>query len=73
MPHGMVTDEVVTGLPVLWYGLDHADDYGRNIAPEMLLDKPNRLSNQTFFNWGKCFSRISTQVFPPGAVSTTRY
>ncbi|KIM72938.1 hypothetical protein PILCRDRAFT_10900 [Piloderma croceum F 1598] len=29
---------VVTGLPLLRHGYDHPDDYGRDIAPEMLLD-----------------------------------
>jgi len=32
---------VVTGLPALQLGLDHPDDYGRELSPEMLLDKPH--------------------------------
>ena len=35
-----VEDRVVTGLPIRRLGSDDPDDYGRDIAPEMLSDAP---------------------------------
>jgi len=43
---------VVTGLR---NGYDHPDDYGRDIAPEMLLDKPHCPFKSDIFQLGKMF------------------
>ncbi|KIM80431.1 hypothetical protein PILCRDRAFT_9611 [Piloderma croceum F 1598] len=45
----------VTSLPILRNGFDHPDDYGRDIAPEMLLDKPHRPFKSDIFQLGKLF------------------
>jgi hypothetical protein len=46
---------VVTGLPLLRNGFDHPDDYGRDIAPEMLLDTPHCPFKSDVFQLGKVF------------------
>ena len=46
---------VVTGLPILRNGFDHPDDYGREIAPEMLWDKPHCPFKSDIFQLGKLF------------------
>lgn len=46
---------VVTGLPLLRHGYDHPDDYGRDIAPEMLLDAPYCPFKTDIFQLGKVF------------------
>jgi hypothetical protein len=46
---------LVTGLPILRNGYDHPDDYGRDIAPEMLLDKPHCPFKSDIFQLGKMF------------------
>ncbi|KIM80433.1 hypothetical protein PILCRDRAFT_9613 [Piloderma croceum F 1598] len=46
---------LVTGLPILRNGFDHPDDYGREIAPEMLLDKPHCPFKSDIFQLGKLF------------------
>jgi len=46
---------VVTGLPILRYVCDHPDDYSRDTAPEMLLDKPHSPFKSDIFQLGKIF------------------
>jgi hypothetical protein len=46
---------VVIGLPILRNGFDHPDDYGREIAPEMLWDKPHCPFKSDIFQLGKLF------------------
>ena len=46
---------VVTGLPLLRYGYDHPEDYGHEIAPEMLLDTPYCPFKSDIFQLGKVF------------------
>ena len=55
-PENSTPDQrVVTGLPTLWLGLDHPDDYGRELSPEMLLDKPHCSFKLDVFQLGKMF------------------
>ena len=44
---------IFTGLPLLRHGYDHPDDYGRDIAPEMLLDAPYCPFKSDIFQLGK--------------------
>lgn len=46
---------MVIGLPDLKSGSDHPDDYGRDLAPEMLLDTPHCPFKSDVFQLGKMF------------------
>lgn len=48
-------DRVVTGLPIKRLGSDDPDDYGRDIAPEMLSDGPYDPFKTDIFQIGKMF------------------
>src|ERR1700683_1278899 len=46
---------VVTGVPALKIGLDHPDDYGHKLSPEMLLNKPHCPFKSDVFQLGTMF------------------
>jgi hypothetical protein len=50
-----VEDRVVTGLPIKRLGSDDPDDYGRDIAPEMLSDAPYNPFQTDVFQMGIMF------------------
>ena len=55
-PQASTPDQrVVTGLPALKFGSDHPDDYGRELSPEMLLDKPHCPFKSDVFQLGTMF------------------
>ena len=61
---------VVTGLPALQFGLDHPDDYGRELSPEMLLDKPHCPFKSDVYQLGKMFLlHFHASVFSPTCLS----
>jgi hypothetical protein len=49
-------DRVVTGLPIRRLGLEKPEEYGRDIAPEMLSDKPHDPFKADIFQMGKLFN-----------------
>jgi hypothetical protein len=55
---------VVTGIPILRNGFDHPDDYGRDIAPEMLLDQPHCPFKSDIFQLGKVLLTHFHASFP---------
>jgi hypothetical protein len=66
LPEDSTLDQrVVTSLPILKYGYDHPDDYGRDIAPEMLLDKPHCPFKSDVFQRGEMFFSQSHASLPP--------
>ena len=50
-----IEDRVVTGLPIKGLGLDDPDDYGRDIAPEMLTNESYDPFKTDVFQIGKMF------------------
>jgi hypothetical protein len=55
---------VVTGIPVLRLGYDHPDDYGRDIAPEMLSENPHCPFKSDVYQLGKMFlSHFHASIF----------
>lgn len=52
-PDSRPEGRVVTGLPTACYGVDHPDDYMRDIAPEMLWATPHDPFKADVYRLGK--------------------